>query len=141
MDPDYLSHRALKYSTEGSLKDHRVIEEYHRYFAWSSGILYDGQLRMVLPGNDKLALSEMTITKYLQKVTNLFGEAIMSNTARKTGCTSVGWKQNNAVLITHRMKIETVTLQADNYTIKSQPCIQYSWWYTIESPLWIVLAY
>lgn len=130
----YFTDKVLKYDTESSPQEYRVIRGIPQGSVLGPipcNIMYDGLLKLVLPRTvipvafaDDVAL--VIVEKYLEKINNLFDVTF----ARiRWWMESVGLKlaehRADAVLITSRKKLETISLRVGVLEIKTQPFIRY----------------
>ena len=94
-------------------------------------IMYDGLLRLALPSEVKLMafaddVAIVIVEKYLSKINYIF-DMVFARIAQWMN--SVGLQlaehKTEAVLITSRKKLETITLQVGEHELTSQPYIRY----------------
>lgn len=130
----YLENRILVYDTEDGLKRYQVTGGVPQGsvlgpLLWN--IMYDDLLKTELPsGTEIVAFADdagLLITgKHLEEIQRLFGECyeIVQQWMGTVGLKLADHK-TEAVLFTSRKKVETITLDAGECTITSQPSIRY----------------
>ncbi|XP_011309785.1 uncharacterized protein [Fopius arisanus] len=134
MVSSYFSRRVLKYDTETGPKKYKVTGGVPQGsvldpLLWN--IIYDGLLKLKLPQRTKLVavaddVAVVIVRKHLEDMKRVF-----SITFEKIRCwmdsvgLSLAEEKTEAVLITCRKKIETITLQVRCCEITSQPPIRY----------------
>ena len=134
MVASYFTDRVLKYDTEIGPKEYHVTGGVPQGsvlgpLLWN--IMYDGLLKLAMPSEARLVafaddVAVVIVAKHLVEI-NLIFDITFGRISRWMD--TVGLKlaehKTEAVLITSRKRIETITLQVGNHEITSQPYLRY----------------
>ncbi|CAH2092422.1 unnamed protein product [Euphydryas editha] len=134
MVASYFTDRVLKYDTKTGPKEYRVTGGVPQGsvlgpLLWN--IMYDGLLKLNLPAEVKLVayaddVAVVIVAKHLEEVTFAFDTTVEKiRHWMDTVGLQLAEHKTEAVLITSRKQVETITLQVGAHQIESQPSLRY----------------
>jgi len=134
MVASYFSDRILKYDTEDGPKEYKITGDVPQGSVLSPllwNTMYDGLLKIVLPDEARLVVfadnvADVIVAKQLAEINLIFDE-VFAKIREWMGTAGLGLAEHKteAVLITSRRHLETITLQVGDCEITSQPFIRY----------------
>lgn len=130
----YFSDRVLEYDTDSGVKEYRVTGGVPQGsvlgpLLWN--IMYDGLLKLTLPEEAQLVafaddVAVIIVAKYLEEINWAFDKTfdVIKNWMALMGL-KLAEHKTEAVLITGRKHIESVTLRVGDFEFESQPFVRY----------------